>query len=253
MTHVALSDVAVVLAAHGDRGGRSGEARNATLLAHASSLAATGAFRSVGAGTLKSEDLALKDALAQAHATGAARVAVYPMFMADGFFTSKALPERIAAVGLAHLCTLLPPLGLDPLMPSLIMQHAVAAAQTAALNPAHTRLLLVGHGSKISRASLRSTERVACKLRQLQRFAFIETAYLEESPFLDAQLKSAELTTLVSGFFSGDGLHAAEDVPGAIAQAGANAHYAGSIAGQPGIAQIVEAAVRAAFAGGIII
>ena len=249
MTAVALSDVAVVLAAHGDRGGRSGGARNATLLAHASTLAATGAFRCVGAGTLKSEELTLEDALRQAHASGAARIAVYPMFMADGYFTSKVLPERIAAAGLAQFCTILPPLGLDPLMPSLIMQHAVAAAQTVALNPAHTRLLLVGHGSKISRASQRSTERLACKLRRLQRFACVETAYLEESPFLDDQLKGVELTTLVSGFFTSDGLHASEDVPAAIAQAGASAHYAGPIGNRPEIAQIIAAAVRTAVHG----
>lgn len=246
MTAVAIHDVAVVLAAHGDRGG---PAPNLALLSHTRALAATGAFRSVCAGTLKSQELTLEEALHQAHASGAARIAIYPMFMADGYFTGKVLPERVAAAGLAQLCTLLPPLGLDPAMPSLMMQHAVAAAQTVALNPAHTRLLLVGHGSKISRASLRSTERVACKLRRLQRFAFVETAYLEESPFLEAQLKGAELTTLVMGFFSGDGMHAGEDVPAAISSLRANAHYAGPIGKQPEIAQIIAAAVRAAVQG----
>jgi sirohydrochlorin cobaltochelatase len=243
MSAPSLSDVAVVLAAHGDRGG---EAPNATLLAHRDALAATRLFRSVAAGALRAENLPLEEALQQAHASGAARIVVYPMFMADGYFTGKVLPERIAAAGLTDRCTLLQPLGLDPQLPNLMMNHALAMAGQTELTPHHTRLLIVGHGSKIGRASLRSTERVACKIRKMQQFSYVETAYLEEAPFLGECLKSSLLTTLVLGFFSGDGMHAAEDVPGAIAEAGADAHYAGSVGRQPQIAGIIEAAVRTA-------
>ncbi len=238
-----LSDVALVLAAHGDRGG---ETPNEVLLSHVRTLAATGHYRLVTAGTLRSEDLSLEHAMHAAEASGAARIAVYPMFMADGYFTGKVLPDRIAAAGLSDRCSLLAPLGLDPQLPPLMMRHAILFAAQIGLNPAHTRLLVAGHGSKIGRASLRSTERVACKLRKMRRFAWIETAYLEETPFLHSQLPSSELTTLVLGFFSGDGLHASEDVPGAIAASGATAHYAGSIGRQPEIGQIIDAAVRLA-------
>ena len=240
-----LREVAVVLAAHGDRGG---EAPNATLLAHRDALVATGLFRNVTAGALRAENLPLEEALQHAHASGATRIAVYPMFMADGYFTGKVLPERIAAAGLTDSCTLLPPLGLDPQLPKLMMSYALAMAGQTELTPAHTRLLIVGHGSKIGRASLRSTERVACKIRKMQQFSYVETAYLEETPFLGEQLKSSPLTTLVIGFFSGDGLHAAEDVPGAIAEAEADAHYAGPVGRHPQIAGIIEAAVRAGVA-----
>lgn len=244
MTLCNLSDVAVVLAAHGDRGG---DAPDAILRSHANALTATGSYRLVTAGTLRPAELALEDALHQARASGASRIAVYPMFMADGYFTGKVLPARIAAVGLAQFCTLLAPLGLDPQLPSLMMSQALACAGGAGLQPAHTRLLVVGHGSKLGRASLRSTERVACKLRKMRRFAWVETAYLEEAPFLNAQLRCSDLATLVLGFFSGDGMHAAEDVPGAIAEAKADAVYAGSVGREPDIANIIDAAVRAAF------
>jgi sirohydrochlorin ferrochelatase len=231
------------LAAHGDRGG---ERPNETLLSHSRALAASGHYRHVAAGTLRSQELSLEDALLAADASGAARIAIYPMFMADGYFTGKVLPERIAAAGLSGRCRLLAPLGLDPQLPGLMMTHAVMTASAAGLSPPQTRLLIVGHGSKLGRASLRSTERVACKLRQMQQFAWVEAAYLEETPFLDTQLTSSILTTLVLGFFSGDGMHAAEDVPGAIVGTGADAHYAGSVGRQPEISQIIHAAVRCA-------
>jgi sirohydrochlorin ferrochelatase len=57
----------------------------------------------------------------------------------------------------------------------------------------------------------------------------------------------------VSGFFSGDGLHAAEDVPEAIAEAGANAAdgagaeavYAGSIGTSPALVDLIRSSIAA--------
>jgi len=245
MKGVALSEVAVVLAAHGDRGG---ESPNATLLSHAASLGMRGCFRSVSAGALRSDCLPLDKALLQARASGASHIAVYPLFMADGYFTGTVLPQQIAKAGLSGTCTLLPPLGLDPQIPALMTAHALAAARKASLSPPHTRLLIASHGSQKSRASLRSTERVACKVRQQGQFLSVETAYLEEDPSLDSKLIDCPATTLVLGFFSGDGLHAAEDVPGAIARSGADAQHVGSLGRLPQIAEIIEAAVRLAAA-----
>lgn len=241
----AATDVSVVLAAHGDRGG---ETPNATLLDHASNLASRNVFRHVAAGTLRSQELTLDNALRAARNSGASMIAVYPIFMADGYFTAKVLPDAIAAAGMTELCTVLPPLGLDPQLPDIMLEHALDAALGFALDPLQTRLLVAAHGSKLGQASFRSTERIAARLRARQRFALVETAYLEQSPFLSQQLTNSGLSTLVSGFFSGDGMHAGEDVPGAIAARGAGAHYAGSIGCHPCIAQIIDDAVRAAVA-----
>ena len=243
MSATALNDVAVVLAAHGDRGGK---APNAVLLAHRDALAGRGLFRHVAAGALRSDALPFEDALQQAHASGAARIAVYPMFMADGYFTAKVLPERIMAAGLTERCHVLRPLGLDPQMPELMISHALTSASADGLNPVHSRLLVVAHGSKHGRASLRSTERVACAIRRQQKFCCVETAYLEETPFLAEQLRSTPLTTIVLGFFSGDGMHASEDVPERIAQSRMHAKYAGTIGHHRAIPGVIEAAVRTA-------
>ena len=242
MTQPPLTDIAVVLAAHGDRGGA---APNATLLAHAKALTAMGVYRCVAPGTLKSDDLPLELALDEAKRSQAQRIAVYPMFMADGYFTGTVLPDRIAAAGLAGRCTLLSPLGLDPKIPELMLADALATAARKGLKPIGARLLIAGHGSKISRASYRATERVASALRRMEHFAKVDTAYLEEDPLLEAQLSALSLPTIVAGFFSGDGMHAAEDVPRAIQVSGAAAFYCGAVSQHRQIPNIIHAAVQA--------
>ncbi len=235
-------NVALVIAAHGDRGG---DAPNAILRAHTQALSQRGIFREVYAGTLKSEDLTLEAALQEAALAGADRICIFPMFMADGYFTNKILPDRIAQAGLTARAQVLAPLGVDPLLPPLILRSSLIAAGRYALEPAATTLLLVGHGSKLGQASLEATERAACRLRQSRAFADVTTAYLEETPFLDTALQDAGNSTLVLGFFSGDGMHAGEDVPTAIARTGSGAHYAGPIGGDVEIPAIIERAVRA--------
>ena len=234
--------VALVLAAHGDRGGN---APNQTLLAHRDRLAKSAAFDFTGAGVFRG-DPSLAGALEAARQSGAGRVLIYPLFMSGGYFTKKVLPERIAEAGLAGRCEILAPLGLDPALPPVILNRAVSAANDARIDPCHARLLVVGHGSAGARASAKSTERVACWLRKTRTFAYTETAFLEEEPMLGAQLCGPHPATVVVGFFSGDGLHAAEDVPGAILEANANAIYAGSVGPLPEVTEIIAAAARRA-------
>ncbi len=228
-------NVAVILAAHGDRAGAT---PNAALLRHRDHLASHHHFRSVSAGVLKGEP-ALEHAVATALASGAGRIAVYPFFMADGYFTGKVLPTRIAEAGAAEACRILPPLGLDSNLPALIHAEALAAAHTANYTPADSRLLLVGHGSELGPASANATRAAAERIAGFGGFAEVVTAFLEEPPFLDDQLAGTRLPTIVAGFFSGDGLHAGEDIPQAIRETGANAIYAGPIGGSPAIPGLI--------------
>jgi sirohydrochlorin ferrochelatase len=242
LTAVSVQDCAVVLAAHGDRGGL---AANATLIAHRDRLRETRAFKAVTAGVFRG-DPELEEALREADQSAPKRIFVYPMFMAHGYFSNQKLPERIRGANLSIVPEILAPLGLDQALPPIVMDHAVRAARDSGLDPAHARLLIVGHGSQGSRASAKSTERIACWLRKRQVFAYTEAAFLEERPFLKSQLVGPHPATVVLGFFSGDGLHAAEDVPGAISKSGCNAIYAGSIGRQAIVSDIIKAAVEAA-------
>lgn len=232
-------DIAVVIAAHGDR---AGKAPNRTVLAHSSALAASGAFRHAGAGVLNGEP-ALETALALAAASGAAGIAVFPFFMSGGYFTGTVLPARIASAGMTAKCRLLAPLGLDPRLPGLMSDRALEAARSAGFRPGDTALLVAGHGSKLGPASARATLRIAEAVRQRATFARVSIALLEEPPFLGGALAAAIGPLVVTGFFSGDGLHAGEDVPEAIRASGRDAVYAGPVGGLPGVAGLIRDAV----------
>jgi sirohydrochlorin ferrochelatase len=237
---VPTQDVAVILAAHGDRGG---DKPNATLLSHCEALAASADFCAVSAGILKG-DPTLEDAVHAALQSGARCIAVYPMFMAEGYFTKKVLAQRLAALEIPVDVHVLPPLGADPRLPSLMLSAAVETASAAGIAPQTARLLVVGHGSQIGPASADATRAVARAIEQQQVFANVETAFLEEPEFVDEALKRAPSPTVVTGFFSGDGLHAAEDVPEAIASSGATAVYAGSIGKSLELPSLIRSAIK---------
>lgn len=239
MSGRSLRDTALVLAAHGDRGG---EAPNGLLLAHRDRLHAAGVFLGVTAGVIKGEP-SLEEALTAASGTGATRLAVFPMFMADGYFTRTVLPERIAALGIAVPCTLLPPLGLQPELPDLMLTDALATADRSGIDPGGARLLVVGHGSKLGPASADATRAVAEAIGRSAPFQRVETAFLEEPQFLADALGGAPVPTVISGFFSGEGMHAAEDVPRAMAQSGCPAVYAGPIGASQALAGLILDAV----------
>lgn len=235
-------DVAVVLAAHGDR---AGDRPNATLLAHRDSIAVSSAFRCVTAGVLKG-DLDLEAAIAEGIDSGATHLAVYPFFMSDGYFVGQVLPQRIADMGATEKCRLLVPFGLDPELPPLLHSQAATAAKAAGIAPSMARHLIVGHGSELGPASANATRRAAEHSARLGGFARTETAFLEEPPFIDDALADGAGQTVVSGFFSGDGLHAGIDVPEAIRLSKSEAVYAGPIGASPAIPSLIARSVAAA-------
>ncbi len=237
MTPRAPEKLAAVLVAHGDRGGAS---PNAALEAQAAAVRKLTGLH-VGTGVLKGEP-SLEEAVKAAAQSGAARIAVYPLFMADGYFVQK-VRERVNAVGIVPEPVLLAPLGLDPGLPDILVQESLAAAAAHAIDPASARLLVVGHGSKLGPASATATRKAAARAALARRFASVTTAFLEEEPFLDDALRVSTAPTIVAGFFFGDGMHAGEDVPEAIAETEANAIYTGAIGNAPAVAPLIAAAL----------
>lgn len=231
--------IAVVLASHGDRGGPH---PNAALRSQAEAVSTLTGLR-VWTGVLKGEPT-LENALAEAAASGAPRIAVYPLFMADGYFVQK-VRDRIAAAGFENTAHLLTPLGLDPALPGLIVESAVETAQRGGFEAASSRLLIVGHGSKLGPASASATRKVAARAALARRFASVATAFLEEEPFVDDALRASATPTVVAGFFFGDGMHGGDDVPEAIAETGARAIYTGAIGNSPAVAPLIAAVLLA--------
>lgn len=231
-------NLVAVLAAHGDRGGAT---PNAALRAQAEAVHKLTGLEMM-TGMLKGEPT-IEQALVAAAETRPARIAVYPLFMADGYFVQKVLSERIRAAGISPEPNLLAPLGLDPGLPNILIQEAVGAAEREGFEPAASRLLIVGHGSKLGPASATATRKASARAALARRFASVSTAFLEEEPFLDDALRASSAPTVVAGFFFGDGMHAGEDVPDAIEETGANAIYTGAIGNSPAVAPLIAAAL----------
>lgn len=237
----ASREMAVVLAAHGDRGAGFS---NAALLSHRQALDDANCFACVTAGVLKG-DPSLEDALAAAEASAASRIAVYPFFMADGFFVRTRLAERLATANLTKRWEIFPPLGVDPGLPALMLDHAEAAARRAGFAPAASVLLVAGHGSKLGPASADATRAAAAVIKDANVFADVATAFLEEPPSIEVALRTAPAPVVVSGFFSGEGMHAGDDVPDAIAKSGISAIYAGPIGRETSVSELILRRLRA--------
>ncbi|MFN3869726.1 MAG: sirohydrochlorin chelatase [Hyphomicrobiaceae bacterium] len=237
------AQIGIVVVGHGERGK---DYSNAILLGHARTVGEALPGVPVAGGVLSGLPH-LEGALAKVANEGARRILVYPYFMAAGFFVGTKIPKRIAEAGFGGRCTVLAPLGADPGLPSLIMRKAVAVAEDELKHPAgQCRLLLAGHGSKVSRASAEATEAVAAALRSIGGFAHVATAYLEEAPFLDDVIVAEDTPTVIVGFFNGDGLHAGEDVPEAMESAKGPVAYTGAIGAMPEVAGLIANAIETA-------
>ncbi len=251
-------EICVVIVAHGDRGGPDEahrDERNQSLERHRARLATADIFQSVEAGVLKGSPT-LEDALAKAQTAKPKAIAIYPFFMAEGYFLKKVLPQRVANFGLTVPHATLQPLGLEPNLVSLIVTDALQQASNAQIEAKDARLLLVGHGSKFGPASADATRAVLQNIKNAHHhlFAEIDVAFLEEMPFLAEQLAAPQNVeearpTIISGFFNGDGLHAGEDVPNAMQNASGSTVYTGPIGAAPAVSNLIKSAVLKATSG----
>ena len=135
---------------------------------------------------------------------------VFPQFMADGWFVRSETPRRLAEAGVDG-ARLIAPLGLDPELPAIGARIAQDAARRAGLDPARATLVVVGHGSKGSRASANSTRAFADALPDRAGFAAVTPAFIEEAPFLDDVVPDGPAVCLP--FFATNGGHTIEDIP----------------------------------------
>jgi sirohydrochlorin ferrochelatase len=235
----ARKTVAAVLVSHGDRGGTD---PNATLRAQAEAVQRLTNLGSVTIGVLKGTP-SVEEALEAAERSGATDILVCPLFMADGYFAGRVLPHRLDEANVATRIRTLPPLGLDPGIVDLLLADATDAACKAGFALKETSLLIVGHGSKFGPASANATKAVAENAAAAAQFASVTTAFLEEPPLLDETLGATKTPTVVAGFFFGEGMHAAEDVPEAIARSHARAVYIGAVGTSPRIPHLIAAAL----------
>jgi sirohydrochlorin ferrochelatase len=208
----------LLIVAHGERGG-AGEDRLTKDLVER--LGNRGRFEAVAAGFIRS-----RPSLSEARdGLPDGPVRVYPLFMSDGYYVATAIPRDLGIGedgrdGRGRAITVMRSLGLHPRLPAMIADLAAAGASAADLEVRATTVLLVAHGSSKDDASRQAALAVATEIEREGRFAGVETAFLEEPPFLDEALRTVPGPAVVIGLFVGEGMHGGEDLPRAVERCG---------------------------------
>lgn len=230
----------LVLAAHGER---HADAENAAVARLVRRLAAEGVAAEIGAGFIKGTPT-LDDAI---RSLSSRDVVVYPLFLADGYFTRIALPRLIEKArhdDADRAVSVLPPLGLEPALADVIADEAVAATHSHGATPGATTVVLLAHGSTKDRASRTAAEQLADRMRQGRRFRDTRVALLEESPSLAEAVADIREPVVVVGLFAGEGMHGAHDARRLVAElARDDLILIGPVGTFAGIASVVAAAV----------
>nr|WP_155094514.1 CbiX/SirB N-terminal domain-containing protein [Paracoccus aestuariivivens] len=140
---------------------------------------------------------------------------IYPMFMAEGWFTRSELPRRLRLVG-ADRAHILPPFGSDPGLPGLCRGLLAQAAQTQAWALKDTHILIAAHGSGRSRAPFEAAQKMARDLAPLR----VTCGFVEEAPFLADAARDLPAQAICLPLFATRAEHVTDDLPEALALAG---------------------------------
>lgn len=167
--------------------------------------------------------------------------ALYPLFMAGGWFTRINLPARLAkseAVG----WQVLEPFGCDPALHDLAA--TVVAEAIAAQTPAKAQVLLAAHGSFKSPVPSDIAAHVAKIIHQKTNAPRVEAAFIDQTPQL-ASVTGFDATSVCLPYFAAAGGHVTDDIPAALSQAKYKGRILPPLGLDPRVPAIIAAAIRA--------
>lgn len=167
---------------------------------------------------------------------------VYPMFMAEGWFTTSELPRRLSQIGAT--ARVMRPFGADPALPDLCIAKARAAAADAGWDAAQTTVLLAAHGSQRSRASANGARAMAATMAP--HFARVINGFVEEEPFLTDAARGLERAVCLP-FFATRAEHVTDDLPDALDAAGFTGPRLDPIGLAPEVPSLIAASLTAAY------
>jgi sirohydrochlorin ferrochelatase len=186
--------------------------------------------------------LAMPGALEAALAEAGAPPVVYPLFMSDGWFTSKELRRRLAGAE----AKVVQPLGLDPALAMLAASEVAARAEARGWPLAEVTLVIAAHGSGRSENAARATRSFADRLRERLPLAALRVGFVEQSPTIEEAAARAGPRAICLPFFAARGGHVLEDVPQALSRAGFAGDLAEPIGAHPRIPEMIAESIRAA-------
>lgn len=183
--------------------------------------------------------LAMPGALAAACSDGCL---VYPMFMAEGWFTRSELPRRLALAG-CEGARVLRPFGTDSGLPALMIAKAAAAAQAEGWTLAESTLFLAAHGSQRSQASFQITTALAEAVAP--HVARVVTGFVEQQPFIADAARGLDRAICLP-MFALRAEHVLEDLPEALDRAGFDGPRLDPIGLATEVPAMIAAAIRVA-------
>ncbi len=192
--------------------------------------------------TINSATMAAKGALQQARQQHPA-AAIYPLFMADGWFTGTALPECLIESDHQHL---LPPLGMDHRLPALAVDILTQHMATRGWQMSETCLIIAAHGGKTSKNPAKSAEHFTNAIRNLSGFRDVRLGFVEEQPDLSSIAAGAGKQAICLPFFAANGRHVRDDIPAALRTAGFQGVTLGAIGHAAQIPDLIAQSLKQA-------
>lgn len=193
---------------------------------------------------IRAATLAAPDALRVA-LRGLEAPAVFPFFMADGWFIRTLLPRALAEAG-AQRPRLLRPFGLLPETAALavsVLEEALAAQGWAA---ADTTLVLAAHGSGRSPYPADAARAFQSAIALRLGFAENRLGFIEEAPELVEVAEGAGAQSLCLPLFVARWGHVEEDIPAALHAAGFAGVTLPPLGADPRVPAIIAGAIAAA-------
>lgn len=182
------------------------------------------------------------DGALEAAVAGLSVPVVFPHFMADGWFVSTNLQNRLSRAGLKDWTTLAP-LGLLPSLVPLARRRVVAEMATAGFVPADCTLVIAAHGSPSNPRPAQATERFARALRDGSGPGALRLGFVDEEPSL-ADAARVRGPALVLPFFAARSGHVLMDLPEALEEAGFTGPVLPPIGIWTEIPALISAAIR---------
>ncbi len=224
----ATSDLALVLAAHGDLGGKGADNTPGHVRLN-NALVPLLPELDVVSGVMKGTPPLREVVESLPHD----RIVVLPLLLSNGYFCKTVLPRRL---GLdpdlqqqkegewqnlnrdGQYIKLLPPLGVLPFLPDLVsesIQTAIAPAKTGdrpAKPELERQVLLVAHGSTNNSESRLCALQLKRKLEQRFGYTQLSCAFLSEAPYFERVAPTLGENAIVVPLFASNGLHGYDDI-----------------------------------------
>lgn len=165
---------------------------------------------------------------------------IYPMFMADGWFTQVQLPKRLADGVGPRLVSF----GLDCTLPMLAAHWVRQVCADRGFDPKDTDLIIAGHGSGKSRRVSEATNAFAARVAGDVKPRSVRCGFVEEDPSLTDALTGLGENAICLPFFAAKRGHVLDDLPEAVAASGFTGVVLDPIGLHPDVPKMIADALR---------